>query len=131
MTDKQLFPPEWGWDKYEKAFLEAAEREAQVREAQTRMSLCPIENEIAERWSAYEGTKLLAWWDEQVLKGRLPDDGALMSKIAGEAAPTYRAGLERARVQVQSSPPAGAERNPPSGILAPANGNDRPGGRRR
>ncbi|GAB5470394.1 MAG: hypothetical protein Kilf2KO_34240 [Rhodospirillales bacterium] len=132
MNDKRLFPSAWGWDKYEKAFLEAAERDAQVREALARASLYPIENEIAKRWSAYEGTKLLAWWDEQVLKGPLPDDAALMAKIDGEGALSYQVGLERGRAQAESSPSsAGADRNPPSGTLAPANGNVSPGWRRR
>ncbi len=131
MTDRRLFPSAWEWDKYEKAFLEAAERESQVHESQARVSLSPVENEIAKRWSAYEGTKLLAWWDEQVLQGRLPDDVALMSKIHGEGAPDYQAGLERAQAHAVSSPTNSTDRNSPSGALAPVNGNDRVVRRRR
>lgn len=128
--NKALFPATWGWSKYEEAFREAAQREVQVRAAEAQVSACPVENEIAQRWAGYEGTKLLGWWDEQVVSGRLPDDDALIARLEGEASPTYRSGLDRALADAQSSSSAASDRNPPTGSLAPTNENTRSGRRR-
>lgn len=65
MTEQQetdvLFPSEWGWQSYEPGFREAADRQAQLMEAEARDIKDPIKNEIAIRWALYEARKEVTW----------------------------------------------------------------------
>lgn len=139
MTDDDgpLFPPQWEWDGYEEAFREASERMAQAFEADAAIDDHPLGPEIGSRWARYEDTKALNWWDDQVVRRRLPDDPELIRKVDGEAGKDLRSIMDRAlaekRLELRgalkaSSAPSDSNANrvdfnPPSGSLAPANGN--------
>ena len=137
--DDALFPPAWGWQSYESAFREAAEREALIRESE----MCHgsgIQAEIQTRWLDYERTKFLHWWDDQVFKGRLPTDDvlvrmedahgrhleAILDRAIADARLRLR-GVQKTLTFFGQRPDLSNDHNPPVGSLSPENDNERNG----
>lgn len=129
--DDHTFPPAWGWERYELAFAELMTRLAQTQEEATPNGRFRTDG-FGLSSSDYEGLKLQNWWDEQVREGRLPPDSLLLS-LGGDQGrkldDIFDGNLAAARMRNRSRRVLDADLNhgrrfnPPTGKLAPSNGN--------
>lgn len=129
--DGHAFPPDWDWEQYEVAFAELTTRMAQMWEEP-----CPYGRllNVGHRvvLADYETLKFENWRVEQQQTGRLPPTD-LSLEADGDKARRYDDIFEnylaaarirnRSRRVLDPDTDHGKRFNPPSGKLAPSNGN--------